>query len=1063
MKRIILLIVLVTLPVLALAQPSTISGRVVGDDGEPVVGAVVRYDGTNESTITDMNGRYSIKHISGKDLIFSCLGYRDYSLKVTRGSVSGDVTMKVDVTGLDEAIVIGYGETSKRDLTEAIVSVKADEIRKAGKGDVLSSLQGHVAGLNITTQTGEPGSGYGISIRGINSVNAGTTPLFVVDGVQMDITENEGAASLLGSGTNDPLAFLNPSDIQSVEVLKDASATAIYGARGANGVILITTKSGIENAGKTAVTYDGRLSVTTRMTEREPQMLSPQEWINYRYERHDQMYELFGEDGKPYSVEQFGREQMDWREKMFRNAFLHQHNVSIRSSFGKDTQILGSLGYLGQQGLIVNNNYGKFTAQLKLDHGISKRLKVGASANFARTKSTGAASSTSGSFTNFGLTQLIFTERPLAYFEDPSDAEGSITSQTSIYDCVTAETSRTGIANKMIGNTYLNWKIMPDLTFRIYASGMVADGSDNEFYSSKTRWGHKSNGLATIITNKTVSFTGNSTLTYNKRWLKAHGFSAMMGVEMNSYTYDYYRQQASDFDDDSLREMALAKGNQISNPVQNKSTSRRMSAFGRITYNYKYRYFTTFNVRADGSSKFSAGNRVGYFPSMSFAWVPSNEKWAAKAKRSWLDNAKLRGSIGISGNDRISNYANLSTLDKLFYSTAEGAQALGMAENTSGNSKLSWETTYQYDLGIDFGALNGRIDFTFDVYYKDTRDMLFKAVIPSQSGFTTQWQNVGSILNKGFELALNTVNVKHKDFSWSTDIVFDLNRNRITSLGDGVEYISNKVAKGSFAEEPTRLIKGEPVGVIWGYEWDGNYQLSDFVFTYKDTGMPVPSRLVTEENYNLFNSELKEGVPAFNGVTVRPGDRKFKDLDGDGIIKEDTDKKMIGNCYPKFTYGIGNTFSWKGLCLYIFFDGVYGRDILNEFKLRTEAGASTGMYNITSAAYYDAWRPGNGSNSYSRLTQPASIQNTVSSFYVEDASFLRLKTLSLSYALPSKLCRRICAQSLKFTVSADNVCIFTPYSGLDPEKSSSSVLFPGIDTMTYPTGRSFTLGIIAIF
>lgn len=533
---------------------------------------------------------------------------------------------------------------------------------------------------------------------------------------------------------------------------------------------------------------------------------------------------------------------------------------------------------------------------------------------------------------------------------------------------------------------------------------------------------------------------------------------------MNGYDYEYYSQQATDFADVTMRENALSMGT-LRTPVQNISQTRRMSMFGRVNYNYKYRYFITLNMRADGSSKFSAGNRVGYFPSMSLAWVPSNEKWAVKAKRNWLDNFKIRGSIGVSGNDRISNYSHLSTIDRIFYSNAEGQQVIGMAEYSAGNPKLRWETTYQYNLGLDFGVLNGRIDFTFDAYFKDTRDMLFKAVMPSQTGFTTQWQNIGNVTNEGLEFSLNTVNVKKKDFSWSSTITFHTNRNNVAFLGEGVTYLANPVHKGAFTEEPTRLIVGQPLGVIWGYVWDGNYQLDDFDIYYKGTNntIPVAPDLVTSENYNQMDFVLKDGVTQMSGVSVKPGDRKFKDLDGDGIIKEDTDKMIIGNCFPKFSFGFGNTITWKGISLYIFFDGVYGRDILNEFKYRTESGASSSMYNITTTAFRNAWRPENGSNSYARLNNQTNCQNVISSFYVEDGSYLRFKTISLSYALPSKICQKMQMQMLKLTLSADNIAIFSPYSGLDPDISSTSTTFPGLDRMGYPAGRSFSLGIITNF
>jgi len=1069
MRKLFSLFAAMMISLCAFAQSGNVSGKVTESSGDPVIGAVVYYEGTNVSAVTNANGEYSIKAMVGKELTFSCFGLRNEVVKVA-GQAKINVVMKSDNLQLEDAVVIGYGSQQRQDLTGSIASVKADELRKAGQNDILGSLQGKVAGLNITTQSGEPGTGYNIKIRGNNSINAATTPLVVIDGMQMDINTDETAGSALSSSTSDPLAFLNPVDIQSIEVLKDASATAIYGARGANGVILITTKSGAENNGKTVVTFDAKFGLTTLANDIE--MLSGQEWINYRFERGDNKgTEFFGKDtdgdginDTPKTVREYNTEEINWRDALLRKAFSQNYNVSVRSNIGKNTQILASVGYLNQQGMIKNNDYKKLTAKVKLDHNINKAVKIGANANYMRTQSDGAASSTGGGFNNSGLIQAMYLEKPLQRFYDPSDPETLYTSSTSLIDCINSETYRQGIAHKILGNVYLDWKIIPDLTFRAYASGNVGFSSNNEFYSINTRWGRSKKGVARYNTINSEGYTANATLAYRHSWNKAHNFDAMAGVEMNDYIYNSYAQEANNFEDDSLRDLGLAKGT-LSNPTQSKYSNGRMSAFGRVNYNYKYRYYITGNFRADGSSKFSAGSRVGYFPSVSAAWRISNEKWMSSAKKNWLDNLKLRLSAGVSGNDRISNYANLSTLDKVYYADATGTQILGMTEYSAGNAKLKWETTWQYDAGLDFTLWKGRVDFTFDAYYKDTRDMLFKTTLPSQTGFTSQWANIGRVENKGFEFSLSTVNVKRGDFSWSTNITFDLNRNKIVDLGDGVEMMPNNVTKGVFKEEPTRLVKGQPIGIIYGYVWDGNYQLSDFDITYQGSKVPVSPEFVTSQNYDEFTYTLKEGVTKVNGVTPKPGDRKYKDLDGDGVIYEANDKTVIGNCYPQYSYAFGNTFSWRGFSLYVFFDGVKGRDLLNEFKARSTPGEgySTYMYNITKESYYGAWRPENGSNTYARLKNQLNLQQPISSYYVEDASFLRLKTAALSYSLPSSAVKAIHFSGLKFTLSVDNVYTWTKYTGIDPDLSSTNSTFPGLDRLTYPTGRTYSLSIIANF
>ena len=797
MKRLLVIVLLAVTSFFAYAQEGMVTGKVTDSSGEPVIGAAVFYDGlTNVNATTDFQGRYSIKAIPGKDLVFSCIGLKNKTVKVS-GPAKTDVVLEPDNLFLDDAVVIGYGEQQRQDLTGAISSVKADELRKSSELDVLGSLRGLVAGLNISSHSGEPGAGYSITIRGNNSINASSKPLIVIDGMQMDINSDESATSSMSLSGTDPLAFLNPVDIQSIEVLKDASATAIYGARGANGVILITTKSGTANAGKTAITFDANFNVTTRA--RDLDMLSGEEWIRYRFERGDNDYWYFGKDtdgdgieDTPKTPEDYGRPVVDWRDIMFRNAFSQQYNLSVRTSVGRGTNILASLGYLDQQGLIVNNGYTKLTAKVKVDHEINSKVKVGVNANYARTRSSGAATSSGGAFSGYGMTQMIYLEKPLERFEDPADANSSYTAFTSIYDCISEESSRTGISDKLMGNAYLNWNIIKDLTLRVYASGSMSSATNNEFDSAKTRWGRSNNGVAMSSSSNSYGVNANATLTYKHVWKKKHNFDAMVGGELSDYGYMSYSQEAVDFEEDALGDMSMAMGT-IKNPVQVKNSNSRLSAFGRVNYNYDWRYYATLNFRADASSKFSKGHRVGYFPSLSAAWRISNEPWMQQAKSSGVDNLKLRLSAGLSGNDRISNYAYMSYMDKIYYAAGSSSQLLGTAEFTLGNEKLKWETTYQYDLGLDLTLFKGRVDFVFDAYYKDTRDMLFMATLPSQMGFTSQWQNIGRVSNKGVELSLNTVNIRKRDFTWNTSLTFSLNRNCVEDLGEGVSVKPNNV------------------------------------------------------------------------------------------------------------------------------------------------------------------------------------------------------------------------------------------------------------------------------
>ncbi len=1071
MKRLMTyLIMTMLLPVALSAQQGNVTGKVTDADGQPVAGAIVYYDGSSTMTTTDEKGRYTIKGNFDRTLVFSCFGFKDERV-LFKGQDKINVVLKLETMTLDDAVVIGYGEQQREDLTGSITSVKADQLRQSGTNNLIGGLQGMVAGLNITSQSGEPGAGFSINIRGNNSINASSAPLYVIDGMQMNTTDDDGAMSELSMASSDPLAFINPSDILSIEVLKDASATAIYGSQGANGVILITTKSGAGDSGKTNVTFDASVGVTT--LARDIEMLDAQEWMNYRFLRTDfdgPKYFGYDSDGdgvndRPKTIAMTGETPVNWRELMLRNAISQNYNLSLRTNIAKNTDILAAVGYLNQQGLILNNGYQKFTGRVKLDHKLGRTTRFGVNLNYARMQSDGAASSTGGSFNNNGLTQMIFIERPISVVSPGEEDEYLAGKDYTLYDMVTDETYRRGVQQKVMGSAYFQWDILKSLRFRAYVSGHSSSSDNMEFYSANSRWGYSSKGIATRMETTTEGFNGNMTLTYRNTWRKSHNFDAMIGAEMSYYSYDYMRVRGKDFDTPILGIWGLGSANVIVAPSLSHHSDSRMSVFGRVNYNYKQRYYVTFNMRADGSSKFAPGSRVGYFPSVSLAWRASKEDFMKAASKRFLDNLKIRASIGSSGNDRIANYSYLSTLGKVYYAQ-DGNSILGFAPYSSANRNLRWETTYQYNIGLDVTLFKARVDFTADAFYKDTRDMLFKAALPSQTGFSTQWQNIGRVENKGLEFALKTVNVKRGDFMWTTNITVDLIRNSILDLGPGISEMPNpNVFKGNFKEDPTKLMVNQPIGIIWGYEWDGNYQLDDFHVYYKSTNVEVDPSLVTSANYASFDYKLKEGVTSMNGVSVMPGDRKYKDLSGDGVVKESEDKKILGSGLPDFSYGFGNTFAWRGLSLYVFFDGVYGREILNEFKAKSTPGAgnSTHAYNITRESFYNAWTPENGSNSYARIMNSISMQQPISSYYVEDGSFLRLKTISLSYNLPSKALKAIRMKGLKLSFTVDNAYVWTRYGGLDPDISSNNSTFRALDRLTYPKGRTYTFGLTANF
>lgn len=1056
--KLILLLLAVTFSVNLFAQ-DVISGTVLDDRGEPVIGGGVVYAGTNIGVTTDIDGRFTIQRMPGKTLRISSIGMETMEI-VIDSQTELSVKLKGDSMILEDAVVIGYGSLSKRDFTGSVSSFKAEDLAKTGNRNVVGALQGQVAGLNITSQSGEPGSGFSIKIRGNNSINAGTTPLFVIDGMQMDISDSEIATTgSTGGGSFDPLSFINPNDIESIEVLKDATATAIYGSRGANGVIIITTKSGGEGGDRTMIDFTANVGISN--VPKHIDLLSAQEYVDYRFSRKDFGWSGYGQDTDGDGVmdtplDAGAYEYNDWQKMLYRTAVTQDYGLSVNSMINKKTQLLFSAGYLNQDGLVINNDFQRYTGQLKVDHSISDKLRFGASVTYGRTISNGAVSSGGGDLGYGGLIQMIYLRRPINLYT-ASDTEN--TGAYSLVACVTDETYKKTTYSRVAANAYVEWDIIKDLTFRAQASGNTSNSKLMEFYTVDSPWGYPKNGLGRIKTVDTYSWNTSATLTYKHTWNEAHNFDAMLGIEMSQYHNENIQIGAYDFQDASTGIFDISKGGVQEKTSEGYSFSTMMSTFGRVSYNYRQRYYVSFNMRADGSSKFTAGSRVGYFPSASVAWRLSEEPFMKNV--TWLDQFKLRFSVGASGNDRIANYATMALLTTDYYSV-NGKEVMGVAPSTSANTKLKWETTYQYDLGLDVSLFNNRIDFTADFYYKDTRDMLYRATLPAQTGFNQQWQNLGRVENKGIELSLMTRNIQTRDFSWSTNITFDLSRNKVLDIG-GIEYTSVNIPNGQLSSDISRIMVGQPIGIGYGYVADGNYQLSDF-YAYRkgvENAQPLPAELVanTSETYELYDYKLKEGVVSIASVNVQPGDRKYKDLVGNDNVVTADDRTVISNSNPDFTMGMGNTFTYKGFELSFFFEGLYGRDILNEFKLCTESGQSgnTQFNNLRKEAWQGHWTPENPSNTYSRLLNQTNTW--ASSYYVEDASYLRLKNLMFSYTFTNKALQKAKISSIRLSFSADNVFVVTKYSGMDPDVSTNNPLFTGFDRMSYPKPRTFTFGV----
>ena len=882
---------------------------------------------------------------------------------------------------------------------------------------MLESLEGKLAGVQVTSNSGEPGAGVSISIRGGNSINAGTQPLYVIDGVQIDVNNSEiGQSSNSVVTGQSPLSGLNPNDIESIDVLKDASATAIYGSRGANGVIIITTKTGGKDAGTVSLdVYTGVSNVNKYLD-----VLQGQDYANYRFARNPAST-VWGVDtngdGKLDVAKDFSQQvSHNWQKEVFRPGYTKSVDLSINSGQGSKLRFSTNLG-------IMN-----LTARFKSEYDVNARLTLGMGANMSYTVADGAVIS-NGPNNYTGFLQSLALYNPFNSFDDPGNTDnGGLSSPKSFLQNAYKKTP----LFRTINDFSINYKIQSNLVLRLSVNGGLTSSKGEEWYPTTTSWGNVKNGLAIVSVASSQQWQTSNTLTYANTFKGGHYINVMMGIEASEYylgnlslkgenflvqTYNpvFDMSQASVFPD---------------KPSTSQTKDARLSQFGRLNYILKDKYLFTATLRRDGSSKFGENNKYALFPSASFAWKAHQEKFLKK--QNFINELKIRTSMGATGNDRIDSYRALSRLDKAYYSNFYGDNSdLGLAPSEIANPNLKWETTYQYNAGLDIQILRNRVGLTADVYYKDTRDMLLRADVPGQSGSYKQWQNLGRISNKGLELSLTTTNIITKNFVWKSSFNININRNNVESLGS-VSSIPISV-NGGWITEVGRVLVGHPIGSGWGYVFDGIYQTDDFEADGKT---------------------LKAGVTKISGITSKPGDMKFKDLGVDGVVDPQNDKTIISNSQPKHFGGFSNNFTYKNFDLSIFLQWSFGNQVMNLGRYRLEGYSP--YYNVSNQYWQNAWTTTNPTNDYPSIMGNGKVES--SSYFVEDASYLRLKNVVLGYNLDSKLCKKLRIKSAKIYLTGDNLLTLTKYTGFDPEVSYYDKLMTGIDNISYPKSYTFTLG-----
>ena len=983
-----------------------ITGSVQDVQGNPLIGVSILETGTSNGTITDMNGTYSLNISStNATLRFSYIGYEEQLIKIQGRNVI-NVKMNEETSNLDEVVVVGYGVQRKSDLTGAISSINAAEtLKKMPAAQVADLLQGRIAGLSIVNSSGAAGAAPTLRVRGVNSIKADGGPLVVIDGFP---------------GGN--LSAINPADIKSIEVLKDASSTAIYGSRGANGVILITTKSPKE--GKLSVDYNGYVVAGTPADK--PSIMPVNEFARMA---NDWNQAYYGKD--LYTERQItnftnGYDTYDYMGNIINDyAISHSHDISIKGGNDK-MSFLFSTQYIHNKGIAGHSTNDRWNYRLKVDANITKKLKFGA--NFYGMINSAAGNNFSGQYSLLTLAQQ-FPQTVLPYDKEGNLTQGTI-DNTGIYNPIgfIDEQKRNNNEDMTFNNwlqAYISYEIIPGLTFRNEQQINIG----NRFYgttSSKQSMNGflKGKSLATYYDANSWGWRMTNTLNYTKELNKNNRLNATIGVEESLSRSYIMRQTAEGLTSESIgwKNMMLAETSKLEDNEVSKTTA--ISYFGRINYVLMNRYMATVTFRRDGSSLLSYDHRWDNFPSFSLAWNLKEESFLKNINS--LDQLKLRYGYGVSGNQAVAAYSAYTQYDATI---GNGQIAYTLVP---GNPILKWEKTHQHNYGVDAAFLNGRISFTFDYYDKKTKDAINTVVLPADTGLSSGLRNAAEISNKGFEITLGITPITAKDFYWKADISLAHNKAKIEKLGD-IDSDFMEIGTG-WGNSFYRYFVGEPIGAIYGLQSTGVW---------------------STEEYN--NPDIKKPT----SPTVRPGSYKYVDQNDSGTIDAD-DYVIIGNGQPKFNWGMNNSFTYKNFDLNIFLIGFHGFDIYNYPRARLTSSLSP------FPELAERWIAGKNENAIiagfgkdrDAITSPETV---ASSTFVEKGDFVKLKSITLGYNFSKGLLSKINLSAARVYFSIKNVCTITKYSGNDPELSISNPLRPGLDMGTYPSQREYLLGLNVSF
>jgi TonB-linked SusC/RagA family outer membrane protein len=1060
-------------PLPVVQQAATVNGTVADSQG-PIIGATIKVKGQPATgAVTDMDGNFHIAAKPGQTLVVSYVGYVTQEVKVpSDGKLN--ITLKEDNQSLDEVVVVGYGTMKKSDISGASVTMNEDDLKGSIITSLDQSLQGRAAGVTAVSTSGAPGTSSAIRVRGTATINANAEPLYVIDGVIVQTGSNSGASlglgDALGNGstsTVSPLSLIDPADIVSMEILKDASATAIYGAQGANGVVLITTKRG--KAGEAKFTYNG-MAAWNRQNKRLD-MMNLREYADY--------YNTFVDTGEADASASLSDPSVlgkgtNWQDAVFQTAFQQSHQVSAQGGSEK-VQYYVSGSYMDQEGTIIGSEFTRLSFRVNLDAQLKKWLKMGLSATYADTKDDLKLADSDEGLISYSLTTI--PSIPI-YNIDGSYSSISQEGYTNPNPIAMAMMDDITLKRqKLTGNIYFEVTPIKDLVWHTEL-GYDLGWSKGETYTPKVSLGNwvRSSNEARLQRNSNKFWQIKNYLTYSHTFDK-HSVTAMFGQECWKSKYDYSSIYNTGLPSDDVHNPALGTGTpQITNGY---GTSTMASFFTRWTYSYDSRYNLTYTFRRDGSSNFGPHNRWANFHSVAGSWRFSEEKFIRDAVGKWLSNGKLRIGWGQTGNSNIGSYlwgTAMSTMSTALGTSYRPAQIA--------NEDIKWETQEQWNVGLDLGLLHDRINLVVDWYRKDSKDMLMQLQLPSYMGtsgnvssaLASPYGNYGHIRNTGWEFTLNTHPLVGK-FEWDSDFEISFNKNKLIDLSDGSSTAS-VIGYGQWTDVVSLTKVGESLFSFYGYVTDGIYTSKEDIETSAKPASYPSNGVFTRTN------------------SVWVGDIKYKDLNGDGVIDEN-DRTNLGSPFPKFTYGWTNTFRWKNFDLSIFINGSYGNKVFNYMKMKLTHMNSTWTNQLTDVINRAILVPIDATKDYSAgvdrgdgvliyhwyddinnvmiLNEGTSIpratlsdpndNDRISDRYIEDGSYLRLKNIALGYTFPKKLIKNWGIENLRLYVNIQNLFTITGYDGYDPEigVSTASSNVVGLDNGRYPSPTTYSFGVNVTF